>query len=150
MYGGASAPTGWLLCDGTAYSRTVTYSSLFAAIGTAYGVGDGSTTFNVPDLRSRSALGSGTGTKILTFSSRASNTVTVTGSTNSSSNEVQTGQAAVFHANGGSITGLVDTTTYYLIRIAFNQIQLATTRSKCGCGNCYISFGEILVHHSLR
>lgn len=49
-YGGASAPTGFLLCDGSAVSRT-TYSALFAAISTAYGVGDGSTTFNLPDTR---------------------------------------------------------------------------------------------------
>lgn len=46
----ASAPTGWLLANGAAVSRT-TYSALFAVIGTTYGVGDGSTTFNVPDLR---------------------------------------------------------------------------------------------------
>lgn len=44
------APAGWLVCDGTAYSRT-TYASLFAAVGTTWGVGDGSTTFNVPDFR---------------------------------------------------------------------------------------------------
>ena len=50
MYGGASAPGGYLLCDGAAYSRSI-YSALFTAIGTAYGVGDGSTTFNVPDMR---------------------------------------------------------------------------------------------------
>ncbi|WP_039758593.1 phage tail protein [Bartonella queenslandensis] len=43
-------PSGWLLCDGGAYSRSV-YSDLFAAIGTMWGSGDGSTTFNVPDLR---------------------------------------------------------------------------------------------------
>jgi len=43
-------PTGWLKCDGSAVSRT-TYSQLFAAIGTNYGAGNGSTTFNVPDLR---------------------------------------------------------------------------------------------------
>jgi microcystin-dependent protein len=49
-YGGTSAPTGYLLCDGTAVSRT-TYAALFGIIGTAYGTGDGSTTFNVPDLR---------------------------------------------------------------------------------------------------
>jgi len=41
---------GWLYCDGDAVSRT-TYADLFAAIGTTYGVGDGSTTFNLPDLR---------------------------------------------------------------------------------------------------
>lgn len=47
-YAGASAPSNWLLCDGTAVSRT-TYASLFAIIGTSYGSGDGSTTFNLPN-----------------------------------------------------------------------------------------------------
>lgn len=58
MYGvgGGSEPGGWLLCDGRAVSRT-TYAALFAAIATTYGAGDGSTTFNVPDLRARFALG---------------------------------------------------------------------------------------------
>lgn len=60
-YGGASAPSGYLLCDGSAVSRT-TYAALFAVLGIAYGPDDGSTTFNVPDLRGRSPLGSGQGT----------------------------------------------------------------------------------------
>jgi len=51
-YAGSTAPTGWLLCYGQAVSRT-TYAALFAAISTAYGTGDGSTTFNLPDLRGR-------------------------------------------------------------------------------------------------
>jgi len=55
-FAGASAPTGWLLCDGSAVSRT-TYATLFATLGTAYGVGDGSTTFNLPDMRGRVAAG---------------------------------------------------------------------------------------------
>lgn len=55
-YGAATAPTGWLLCDGTAVSRS-TYADLFAVIGTTYGVGDGSSTFNVPDLQQRFPLG---------------------------------------------------------------------------------------------
>lgn len=46
-FGGSSAPSGFLLCDGSAVSRT-TYAALFAVVGTAFGVGDGSTTFNVP------------------------------------------------------------------------------------------------------
>jgi microcystin-dependent protein len=46
----SAAPTGWLKANGAAVSRT-TYAALFAAIGTSFGVGDGSTTFNVPDLR---------------------------------------------------------------------------------------------------
>lgn len=56
-YGGAASPSAdWLLCDGSAVSRT-TYAVLFAIIGTAYGAGDGSTTFNLPDLRQRFPMG---------------------------------------------------------------------------------------------
>ena len=58
-YAGASAPTGWLLCDGSAVSRTV-YYALFQAIGTVWGVGNGLTTFNVPDMRESSPYGAGT------------------------------------------------------------------------------------------
>lgn len=59
MFGGAVAPTGYLLCDGTSYLRA-TYPDLFAVIGTTYGAADG-THFNVPDLRGRVPLGAGTG-----------------------------------------------------------------------------------------
>jgi microcystin-dependent protein len=55
-FGGSSAPTGYLLCDGTAVSRT-TYSALYAVVGTTYGSGDGSTTFNVPNLKGKVAVG---------------------------------------------------------------------------------------------
>jgi microcystin-dependent protein len=55
-YAGSSAPTGWLLCRGQTVSRT-TYATLFAAIGTTYGVGDGSTTFGLPDLQGRVVAG---------------------------------------------------------------------------------------------
>lgn len=51
-FAGTSAPAGYLICDGSAVSRS-TYASLFAVIGTAFGAGDGSTTFNLPDLRGR-------------------------------------------------------------------------------------------------
>lgn len=52
----AAPETGWLWCDGALVSRT-TYATLFSAIGTAYGAGDGTTTFGVPDLRGRAAFG---------------------------------------------------------------------------------------------
>lgn len=55
-FAGTTAPTGWLKCDGSAISRT-TYADLFAAIGTTYGAGDGSTTFNLPNLTGRVPLG---------------------------------------------------------------------------------------------
>lgn len=51
-YAGASTPRGFLRCNGAAVSRTA-YPELFAAIGTDYGIGDGSTTFNLPDVRGR-------------------------------------------------------------------------------------------------
>ena len=57
MYGGSTAPNGFLICDGSEISRT-TYSSLFAAIGTIYGAGDNSTTFNIPNISGRVAIGS--------------------------------------------------------------------------------------------
>ena len=61
MYAGATAPQGWKICNGEAISRS-DYSDLFSVIGTTYGAGDGSTTFNLPDFRGRAAIGAGTGT----------------------------------------------------------------------------------------
>lgn len=58
-YAGATAPVGWLALDGTAVSRT-DYPALFGIMATTYGVGDGSTTFNLPDVRGRSFVGLGT------------------------------------------------------------------------------------------
>jgi microcystin-dependent protein len=55
-YAGLSAPNGWLICDGSAVSRT-TYATLFALISTTYGVGNGSTTFNLPNLKGRVIVG---------------------------------------------------------------------------------------------
>lgn len=56
QFAGSSIPSGWLECGGQAVSRTL-YAALFAAIGTLYGPGDGSTTFNLPDLRGRIGIG---------------------------------------------------------------------------------------------
>ena len=56
QYAGSSAPTGWLLADGSAVSRT-TYATLYSAIGTTYGSGNGSTTFNLPNLKGSAPVG---------------------------------------------------------------------------------------------
>ena len=58
-WSGSTAPSGWLLCQGQAISRT-TYAALFAITSTDYGVGDGSSTFNIPDLRGRTVMAVGT------------------------------------------------------------------------------------------
>lgn len=57
-FAGSAAPTGYALCDGSVVSRT-TQAALFAVIGTTYGGGDGSTTFNLPDLKGRVVAGMG-------------------------------------------------------------------------------------------
>ena len=74
-FAGSSAPTGWLLCNGTTASRT-TYSNLYSVIGTTYGVGDGSTTFGLPDMRGRVPMGAGTGNQL-----NASGSGAITGGT---------------------------------------------------------------------
>ena len=58
LFAGTSIPDGYLLCNGAAVSRTV-YADLFEVIGTVYGTGDGSTTFNLPDMRNRYPIGAG-------------------------------------------------------------------------------------------
>ena len=55
-FAGSTAPSGWLLCDGSAVSRT-TYARLFQVIGTTYGAGNGSTTFNLPNLKGKIPVG---------------------------------------------------------------------------------------------
>lgn len=72
-FGGSAAPSGFLSCDGSAISRT-TYSRLFSAIGTTWGAGDGSTTFNLPNLQRKATIGAG-GTAV----SGPANTVGATG-----------------------------------------------------------------------
>ena len=97
--GFADAPTGWLLCDGAAVSRT-TYSELFAAIGVAFGVGDGATTFNVPDMRGRFPLGqatSGTGSALADTGGQIDHVHTLAGA----------GAAAAVYFEGGGNTAYV-------------------------------------------
>jgi microcystin-dependent protein len=64
-YGGATAPAGWLLCDGSTVART-TYAALFAIVGTQFNTGgEAGTDFRVPDLRGRAAIGKGQGTGLV-------------------------------------------------------------------------------------
>jgi microcystin-dependent protein len=122
-FGGASVPSGYLLCDGSAVSRT-SYANLFAAIGTAWGEGDGSTTFNLPDLRGRVVQG-------------VKNPVQATGSGTVSSNN------ATFTAHGftrtgtkvkrisGSLNGISSRAgdTYWIIVVDANTLAFASSRA---------------------
>ncbi len=75
MFAGTSAPTGYLIANGQAVSRT-TYADLFAVIGTTYGAGDGASTFNLPDLADRFPLGVGSNA-LGTTGGSATHTLTV-------------------------------------------------------------------------
>lgn len=73
-FAGTTAPSGWLLCDGSAVSRT-TYAALFSAVNTTWGAGDGSTTFNLPDFRGRVIVGAGGGFNLAANGGEASHTL---------------------------------------------------------------------------
>ena len=95
----SAAPTGFLLCQGQAVSRT-TYAVLFAAIGTTFGVGDGVTTFNLPDLRGRVPVGPDASTGRL-FSSgalgQAAGHSRLQAHTHTDGGTMSTGTESVFH-----------------------------------------------------
>ena len=103
-YGGSVAPVGWLLCDGAAYSR-VTYARLFAVIGTTFGVGDGSTTFNVQDKRGRTSIGLDGGTNRITSASvGGANANTLGGTGGAETHTLTTAQEAPHqHSTGTAI-----------------------------------------------
>lgn len=107
QFAGSAAPTGWLLCDGTAVSRT-TYADLFAVVGTTYGVGDGSTTFNVPDTRDRLPMGK-SGTKALGSTGGAATKVLTTGNLPAHTHAIDHNHASVSltvrHAANTETTG---------------------------------------------
>jgi microcystin-dependent protein len=100
----ASVPSGFLECAGAAVSRT-TYSALFAIVGTTYGAGDGSSTFNLPDLQDNIAVGK-SGTKALA-STGGANTVSATGNVGgSTANATLSTAQLASHSHGGVLTGL--------------------------------------------
>ena len=88
----SSAPTGWLLCQGQAISRT-TYAALFAVCSTDYGAGNGSSTFNVPDLRGRTVTMAGTNINRAGSTAEFGSGVSVT--TGSGSASLTTGSVSV-------------------------------------------------------
>lgn len=138
MWAGAAAPSGFLLCDGTAYSRT-TYASLFAAIGTAFGAGDGTTTFNVPDMRQRFPLGkatSGTGAVLGGSGGQVDHTHSVPGLSIPSLAVANYGHTHTLSSAAGAAVGFTNNGyTYYAISGAnftanrYSQLLAATGAS---------------------
>jgi Microcystin-dependent protein len=100
-FAGAAAPGGWLLCDGSLISRTIN-AALFAAIGTVYGAGDGSTTFALPDCRGRVTAGPDGGTGRLSTSGAYPGGVTtaVLGATGGEQGHILSVGELAAHAHG--------------------------------------------------
>ena len=106
-FGGSTGPAGWLLCDGSAISRTA-YARLFAALGTAHGVGDGSTTFNLPNIKGRGLVGQDAGDASFLTRGQTGGASTVTPASHSHtlSNHFH-GQQGTFTTTVAASTGLV-------------------------------------------
>jgi microcystin-dependent protein len=133
MYAGGTIPTGYLLCNGSAVSRT-TYANLFAAIGTTWGAGDGSTTFNVPDARSRSPLCVGQGSGL---SSRT------LGTTGGEENHALAAAENGVHSHGGS-TGNQNVLHYH--NITTGTESASHTHNINGSGNTAFRYSSSTEH----
>lgn len=164
-FGGAVAPSGWLPCDGTAVNR-VTFAALFAAIGTIWGPGDGSTTFNVPDFRRRTSVGSGgagTGTlgssvgntggeesHVLTTAELASHTHTASGTHNHNTNS----NGSTVAATGTSPTPLSTSVpaggTQSILTYSSSSSSAGMVTSSNGSGITNSSTGSDTAHNNIQ
>lgn len=133
----AAIPTGWLECDGSAVSRT-TYASLFVLISTTYGTGDGSTTFNLPDLRGRVPVGVGTPTDAEAVAAAAvdpGNSYFLVASNNY---RWITGQPVTLSTSGTLPAGLAPG-SYFIVKRLMNAISFSTTLANAQAG-VYVGF----------
>lgn len=123
----------WLLCDGAAISRT-TYSGLFAVLGTRYGAGDGSTTFNLPSSAGRALVAAGTGTVAETFAATAVNITTGVITVASNTEKWFTGRKVRITTTTTLPGGLAANTDYFVIRDSATTIRLASSIANAVAG----------------
>ena len=132
MFAGSIAPSGYLMCQGQSISRS-TYTALYNVIGNTYGIGDGSTTFQLPDLRSRFPIGAGQSTFTSTFANTDVN-VSTNEITVSDNDSLYTDSTVVLSTTGTAPSPLSVGTTYYVIKISSTSIKLATTYANAIAG----------------
>ena len=130
-WGKSTAPAGYVLCDGTAISRT-TYADLFAIIASTYGAGNGSTTFNVPDLQGKMPQGYDGSTYNMAGTGGA-NTVTVSVTNNQAASSTDT--LAV------SVTGDISNTSLSTAQLASHSHGLPGSNYNTGTGSARTSQG---------
>lgn len=128
-----AAKSKWLLCQGQAVSRT-TYAALFTEIGVSHGVGDGSTTFNVPEGKGRALIGAGYGGTTESFLAAAVTTATDLITVASNVDRWLTGMRVVASSTGTLPAPLVGATDYYVIRMSATTIKLASSLANALAG----------------
>ena len=125
-FAGGTIPEGWLLCDGSAISRT-TYSALFSAVGVAHGSGDGALTFNLPDYQGSFLRG-----KVSISTVTGSGTVSTNNATFSSHGIKRTGFKV--RLSSGTLTGLSTATDYYVIVVDTNTLAFSSSLANAIAG----------------
>ena len=128
-FAGSTAPTGFLACDGSAVLRA-TYATLFAAIGTTWGAGNGTTTFNVPDLRGTFLRGTGTNGTYGTAVGQAVGTYAADTYLNHSHTATDSGHTHTYNAPSGSAQAVGGSGSNYFT---------GTTSTATGTGNANIT-----------
>ena len=136
-WGKSTAPAGYVLCDGTAISRT-TYADLFAIIASTYGAGNGSTTFNVPNLQGKMPQGYDGSTYNMAGTGGA-NTVTVAVTNNQAASSTDT--LAV------SVTGDISNTSLSTAQLASHSHGLPGSNYQTGTGNARVTQGAQLKYN---
>lgn len=150
-YAGSSAPTGWLLCYGQAVSRT-TYASLFSAISTTYGTGNGSTTFNLPDCRGRVAAGKddmgGTSANRLTDQSGGLDGDTLGDTGGSESHTLSATEMPAHTHTMVSVSQFSIATGAFSTGVSYNSAQGATTGS-AGSGGAHNNVQPTIIFNKI-
>lgn len=135
QFGSATAPNGYLNCDGSAVSRT-TYVDLYTVISTTYGTGDGSTTFNLPHFGGRVPVGIGTGTLAETVAeaSWTNSGGSLAAAVTSNTDTWITGMKVQMTTTNTLPTGLSLATDYYVIRASSTSLKFATSLANAVAG----------------
>jgi microcystin-dependent protein len=137
-WGKTTAPSGYLLCDGTAVSRT-TYAELYVVLGDTYGAGNGSTTFNVPQLQGKTPQGYDGNTYNLAATGGA-NTVTVAVTNNQAVSSV-TATNSVTNNQAVTVTGNISNTSITEAQMASHHHNWNAQAAGGGGGGSDLRFG---------